>query len=407
MCRVQQVNSRQSVSSQGCNVSIEATSEMYLRTIPGPLTLFLTKNRRDLTVVFARYLPQQLMEVVSISDPRAINIISNILLLFGSEIEELLDQEDVADLPELERGSSAIASNHAAGVTNMSEMDQLTSSLTGMMLREPSLHAESSPNGFAMSPIRPNANAGIRNTTPGISTSSTDVNPPTPLRPVLSSSSSGPQLSLGGQSSLESPPPPLSRPPNLPVNGPSGRFASGGFESPRASAPLSPTPLRSGVSNSSTSRAPPLLADEEVEEVTNQQARPNSEEIQRIFPDFEAKMQNLVSSSLEVAEPNLVVADRSTTAFDNIHSLASHLPSAASGRRRSGQPASLASIENVYQTYAAGSRNRTTRQQKVDFGIGFFGEFFVSLDCVNLTCNFCATTDLGGGRQLSAFNHLL
>jgi hypothetical protein len=91
-------------------------------------------------------------------------------------------------------------------------------------------------------------------------------------------------------------------------------------------------------------------------------------------------MRKLVNVAYHLPEPDIVTAERDTGAFATMETLGASLPQVINtpDRRRSAG-LSRSSLPTPRHSAPTGSRNRTSKQRRTDFGIGFLGEFFVSL----------------------------
>lgn len=118
---------------------------------------------------------------------------------------------------------------------------------------------------------------------------------------------------------------------------------------------------------------------------SNPWAKPTSVELQSAFPDIRDRMQAIATSAEDFElDESAFMSNKSATrgsrdALD-MSSLKSSLPTVdiSQGENSKRRPSTSRRAGGVLEVVTAGSaRNRTDTQRRIDFGIGFMGEFFV------------------------------
>lgn len=360
--RVRQIRVRQSIDSQGFDITKESFGEMHLHHAENSLTLFIPQHRKNMDAIYCHFLPNKLVNTLCLTERRASEIIGKILRISGKELCDILDEEGIGEILDSERASDSLSEVEAEQLSNSPAVNEGSSSRADTELRpfletlpklpgssSPSSHSRGRPSGsLHLNPTHGSRASSLRDNQRETSASSnTDssvaANRPTtnPTKDAIGSGRnqmnrigfSSPQgLTNGNQGATLNQPLeafPQRSPsfclseglgsPELPLMGATvsprrkSRALREGGESPRHSLD-SASPAVNNSINVTTQ-------EEEENDACKSQGKPSSEEIGRTFPDLSQRMRRLAKSavSYQLPDTNLVMAVNPSNPFANAH----------------------------------------------------------------------------------------
>jgi hypothetical protein len=128
--RVHRIRVRQSINSQGFDITEESSCEMYPHHAEDSLTLFISEDVNDMTAIYCHFLPKKLVDALCITELKASEIIGKILLCSGRLLHEILDEDDIGGLPDSVRASISSSQAESDQYSTAPAVNEVASSRT-------------------------------------------------------------------------------------------------------------------------------------------------------------------------------------------------------------------------------------------------------------------------------------
>lgn len=149
--RVHQIRVRQSIDSQGFDITKESSCGMYLHHAEDSLTLFIPEDENDMTAIYRHFLPKKLVDALCITEPKASEIIGKILLCSGRLLHTILDEDDIGGLPDSERASISSSQVESDQYSNAPAVNEVASSRTNTKFGQSSEDLPKFSGSFSLS----------------------------------------------------------------------------------------------------------------------------------------------------------------------------------------------------------------------------------------------------------------